>query len=926
VKRLIYLIVIIAIIITGLFIIRPPHTTPYLGDVDGLGSAEDENARANYEWMMLNDPATGKIPAHIHQRELAFAADLPNDSYLSMSRITSAGWQSRGPWNVGGRTRAFAIDVSNEANFVAGTTSGGMFRSTNQGLTWTETTPANQYQSVTCLAQDTRTGHTNTWYYGTGEGTGASASGDGAYYLGNGIYKSTDGGITWNILPSTTTSKLTVFDIWADIIWNIVTYPADTVHDVVFAAAYGGIYKSSDGGTTWAAVIAGAGSNNYFSDVAVSKTGIVYATLSSEGTPKGLFRSADGITFTNITPPSFPASYKRLKIGISPSNENQVYFLGNTPGYGQPDTNFQGTVDYNSLWRYTYISGDGSGAGGSWQDLSANIPNTGGFFDRYDCQTSYDIVVKVKPDDTNTVFIGGTDIFRSTSGFKDNTHTTFVGGYQKGAALPVVLQYANHHPDQHELAFFPSDPKKMVSTNDGGVFVTYDNTAPAVTWTSLNNGYIATQFYSCAVDHASTNDIVIGGAQDNGSWYTNSASLTTPWVTPRGGDGSFCAIADGGSAYYFSIQNGRIMRAKLNASGGVDSFARIDPIGAAGYIFINPFVIDPNNNNIMYMAGGLQLWRNNNLAGIPYAGNWDSITTNWAAPATFALPYTITAISACKTPVNRVYVGTSARKVYKIDNANSASPVKTDITNSLFPFVGSGSSSAYVSCIAVDPTNGDNIMVVFSNYGLNSLFYSSDAGVTWKKIGGNLEQNNLTGAGDGPSCRWASIVPVTGGTAYYVGTSVGLFATTALNDTFTVWTQQGTNTIGASIVDMIDYRSTDGLIVIATHSHGIFSRHIADINDVAVNQVVANTVTDFTNYPNPFSNTTTIRFNIKDKQKVLLQVFDIRGALVSTIANEEMYAGEKRYTFSANNLAAGIYYCTLKTNTSTQTRPMVITK
>src|ERR1019366_4334057 len=110
-----------------------------------------------------------------------------------------------------------------------------------------------------------------------------------------------------------------------------------------------------------------------------------------------------------------------------------------------------------------------------------------------------------------------------------------------------------------------------------------------------------TQFYTCAVDHATTDDIVIGGAQDNGSWFTNSTNLTTPWVTPRGGDGAYCAIADHGSAFYFSIQQGKVMRAVLDGSGNIDSFARIDPIGAYQPLFVNPFLIDPNNNDLMYM-------------------------------------------------------------------------------------------------------------------------------------------------------------------------------------------------------------------------------------------------------------------------------------------------------------------------------------
>ncbi len=925
--RKLYVPIIAAFIVAAFFIVSGPKsasyaTHPFLGDADALGSADDANASYTYELMMLQDPATGKIPAHIRERELLFAANLPTDKY-NTARTTSAAntWQPRGPWNVGGRTRALAIDVSNENNLIAGSCSGGMWRSTDRGLSWHPTTAVNEYKSTSCVAQDTRSGHTNVWYYGTGEAYGASATATGAYYLGNGIYKSTDGGVTWDTLHATRGPSLTTFDSWGDIIWNIVTDSHDTVNDVVYAASNAAIYRSADGGVSWTAVLVSNGATaSYFTDVAISKSGVVYATLSTDGPSPGLYRSTDGITFKNITPSGFPTSYNRVKIGISPSDENQVYFLGNTPGFGYPDTNYVGTIEWNSLWRYTYLSGDGSGTGGKWQDRSLNLPSTGGLFDKFTCQGSYDLVVKVKPNDTNVVFIGGTNLYRSNSAFADNAHTAYIGGYQEGATLPVVNMYLNHHPDQHELAFF-SDPNKMLSSNDGGIFYTNDNTVPTMLWTSLNNGYMNTMFYSCAIDHASESNIVIGGAQDNGSWFTNSTNLTTPWVTPRGGDGSFCAIADNSKAYYFSIQDGKIMKGRLDNLGNVDSFARIDPIGGRGYLFVNPFILDPNNNDIMYMAGGKFLWRNNDLSGIPYASNWDSISTNWFRfpDSTFTFGATITAIAVSKTPANRVYIGTSNRRVFRLDSANVVTHKPKDITSTLFPTAG-GNASANVSCIAVDPTNADHILVAYSNYGVYSMFYSADGGTTFHKAAGNLEDKN-NGTGDGPSIRWVSIIPVSGGSVYLAGTSVGLFATTQLNDTATVWVQQGANTIGADVVDMIDYRSTDGLVVVATHSGGIFSSYISQAGSITEvkNVAPAHQDLEFTNYPNPFTTQTTFQFNLKTASKVSLEVFDLMGRPVQTLADGMMDAGEKQYVFSSNNLPSGLYVCVLRAGDNTET-------
>ncbi len=894
----------------------------------GADGYEEEGA-VSYELNMLKDPATGKIPADVRSRDLAFAANLPTDIGIeysgSSSRTTSpAAWQARGPWNVGGRTRAFAIDVTNANNLIAGTTSGSMWRSTDQGLTWTPTTPPNLYKTVTGVAQDTRAGHRNVWYYCSGEGYGQSAGATSAYYLGNGIYKSTDSGASWTALPSTVSLGIVSFDIWSDIVWNIVTNPANMANDEVIAAAYGGIYRSIDGGATWNLVKGSTGSPSYFTDAAVTSTGVLYVSLSSDGAQHGIFRSTDGVTFTDITPVGFPATYNRVKIGISKADESQVYFVANTPGSGTPDTNYVGTVEWNSLWKYKYLSGDGSGAGGVWNDYSANIPNTGGAFDKFTSQGSYNLVIEVKPNDSNTVFMGGSGLYRSTSGFADNTHTSIIGGYQVGAALPVVNLYLNHHPDQHQVVFLPGNPDKMFSANDGGIFFTNDNTAATIAWTSLNNGYLTSMFYTCAIDHATTSDVIIGGAQDNGSWYTNSATLTNPWVSPRGGDGSYCAVADSGKAFYFSLQQGKMWRTKLSASGVVDSSARIDPLGGHGYLFINPFVLDPNNNDIMYLAAGRCVWRNNDLAGIPMVNNWDSITTNWVK-FNDSLPgatWVVTALAVSKVPANRLYYGTSFRRIYRKDNANVGSPVSVDITPAMFP------ASGNIGCIAVDPTNADNVMVVFTNYGVYSLFYTSNGGTTWRKVAGNLEAA-VSGLGNGPSVRWASIIPVAGGIAYLVGTSVGLFAANHLDTTSadaTVWTQQGTATIGSSVVDMIDYRSTDGLVVIATHSSGMYSARISDIIGSLESQNIAVSHFDlnFSNFPNPFTRTTTILFNLKERNNMMLKVYDEQGRLVSILANGQMEAGEHKFTFEPSMLSSGVYYCTLSSGTYSETRKLIL--
>lgn len=888
------------------------------------GMEDDALERMAWEVKRLADPATGKIPDNIRQLELAYAATLPNDLQVDRSMMSLV-MTNRGPWNVGGRTRAFGVDVSNENRLLAGSASGGMWLSTNGGTSWAQSNTLSQLKNATCLVQDKRATHTNTWYYGSGEAYGASASsGSGAYYLGDGLFKSTDGGASWSSIASTAGGGPAGFSTGWQLVWNVANdNSANDSIEEVYAAIYGGITRSINGGTTWATVLGGSPSS-YFTDVQVASTGVVYATLSDDGLKKGIWRSDTGTAFTNIIPAGFPTAYNRIVIGINPNNENEVYFLANTPGFGKATYNYLGDPEWNSLWKYTYISGSGAGAGGTWQDLSMNLPNTGGQFDKWQVQGSYDMVVKVKPGATNTVYIGGTNLYRSTTGFQDSTSTTFIGGYQQFSALPVINSYANHHPDQHGLEFLPSNPDVMFSFNDGGVFKTLNDTAAAVVWQPLNNGYLTSMFYTVAIDHATPgNNEIIAGAQDNGSWFTNNAVPTSPWVQPRGGDGSYCAIADGRTNYYFSIQNAKMMKATLDGAGAVTSFARIDPIGLKNPEFINPYTLDPNNNNYMYLAGGKYLWRNDDLSGIPMVGNWDSISTNWtkfvdSVPLAGSI---ITAVTACKTPANRVYYGTDNKRVYRVDNANVGTPTPVDITSTttgvVFP-------TGYVSCIAVDPLDGNKVMVTFSNYGSYSIFYTQDGGTTWAKAGGNLEASSATS----PSVRWASILHVADGTVYLVATSTGLYATDTLTGTTTVWVQQGTSTIGNSVCDMIETRPSDGLVVVATHASGIYSTTITSVNDIVTIHDIESSKKDLqlTNYPNPVSDNTTIEFTLSGKANVNLQIWDVYGRLLETLINEPMQEGKHSILFNKKNLKSGIYYYSLTADKRRKTNKMVIVK
>ncbi|MFH2143609.1 MAG: T9SS type A sorting domain-containing protein [Bacteroidota bacterium] len=870
-------------------------------------NAVDLQNRLAWENYRLMDPVTGRIPENIRSLELEFARSLPSDKNYSY-RMSQ--WVNRGPYNVGGRTRGVALDINDENVIIAGGVSGGMWRSENGGTDWVKTTAPGQLHSVTCLKQDLRTGKNDIWYFGTGEGYGSSASATGAYYLGDGLFKSTDNGMTWTSVISTSVENPQSFISGWQVVWNVALDQAVDTLDVVYAAIYGTIMRSDNGGDTWTNTIGGSGS--YFTDVTTTSDGIVYATLSSDGTKRGIWRSVDGILWTNITPTGFPTAYDRIVMGLNPMNENSLYFLGVTPGGGQQTVTWQGDTVYNSLWKYTYLSGNGADTNGVWTDLSASIPNSGiTNFDNFYAQGSYDLAVKVKPDDSSTVFIAGTNIYRSTDGFSTPNNVTQIGGYAQGTSMPNFQVYTNHHPDVHDIFFLPSDPDVLFTASDGGLHKTINCLNPVVSWQSLNHGYYTTQLYTVNFNPEDTSDILIGGFQDNGNYFVNSSDQMADWVMTLNGDGSHSAIAENGLVYYQSIQLGKIYKMAIDAAGAVSGFKRIDPIGAGDYLFINQFAVDPNNPDLMYLPVGRHIWRNDSLTHIALTNTYDSISDGWFKITDSANYSTakMSAVAISKIPANIVYAGTSNRKVYKIIDAHTGDPALTDISSTSFP------GGANVGCVAIDPRDADKVLVVFTNYNIYSLFYSSDGGLTWVKAAGNLEQGSA-GGGNGPSFRWAEIMPVGNETLYLVATSTGLYGTNEINGTSTIWVQVGANTIGNVVCESVRTREADGLIVVGTHGNGIYTTKITSINEIVNIPENQKTVfPEFSIFPNPVSDQLIIR-NIADSS---IELYDVNGKLIY-----KSYITENEYLLNVNKYKSGVYYLKFKKSNQLITKPIII--
>jgi photosystem II stability/assembly factor-like uncharacterized protein len=876
--------------------------------------------RAQFEKNRIVDPITGEVPQNIRKKERMFAQTLPKAKSFSKNS-----WQSRGPYNVGGRTRALCFDVLDENTILAGGASGGMFRSTDGGQSWNMTTNPNQEHKISCLTQDRRDGKENVWYFATGENRG-SYLGDISIY-GNGVFKSIDGGLSWDSLPITTTNTPTLLDGDFDFTFSIKTDESNDTLDVVYVATRGDIYRTEDGGSLWNKELGGPNNSYYqYTDVEVTTTGVVYATLSSENTQKGIWRSSDGQTWKNITDSLFAPNYSRVEIGIDPSNENIVYFIAaETNNFGQYSETFFNGSTWTSLWKYEYVSGDGSGSGGIWTDLSVNIPagNTSSF-DNFNAQGSYDLLVSVHPSDPNLIIIGGTNLWRSTDGFTSDSNTTIIGGYLPGSREGDGNwgSYTDHHPDQHEIIYYPSNDSILLNGNDGGIYRTDNVFDSNVSWTSLNNGYNTTQLYTATISKNPNSEVMHAGLQDNGCRVTFSTASNSFWEMPFNGDGMLAAIADNEEDFYMSIQRGVLYKMKLDNTGARIDHQRMDPSScdSTNYMWKNPFAMDANNDNVVYWAEKNKLWRNNDIDNIPYNNSHQKSDFGWHMfTDTLQSQMKISTITTSVNPPNIVYYGTQSKYMYRIDDANIGDPPKTQLAG---PPTGSNS---YCHDIAVNPENADEIIVVYSNYSVYSLFHSLDGGQSWEKIAGNLEEFP-SGSGNGPSCRTAAIIPFANDTLYLVGTTVGLFGTTNLDGINTVWEQIGFQDFGNTIVEDISFRQSDGLLVVATFGNGIYQINLQGPGGVLSTNENSFDYFNSKLYPNPTSEKINLSFNLNYNEDYRWIIFNQMGTVVKQSSNLNGLKGGNNININLSGFSDGVYFLSLKSRGNSITKEFIVNK
>lgn len=729
--------------------------------VDAMDKYDRPDMFFEFDKLQRMDPKTGEVPENGLRNALDnLKQQFPGFDDYSSTAKTNKGiqWDERGPSSIGGRTRALMWDPNDANNRVvfAGGVGGGLWRTpdiTVANPSWSQVMPTYANVALTCIAYDPS--NTQIMYYGTGEGWNNADSQRGA-----GIWKSTDGGLTWNVLPATENGSF---------FYNQKIVVTDA--GIVYAATKGGLFRSTDQGASFTKVLgtqAGAGSD-WITDIEISGDGDLYA--GSRGS--GLYYSPTSLgnnqgTLNNWTRQSvpFPGSYTRIEIAAGQSSPNTIYVL----------------CAVGSLTGGVFKTTDG---GSNWSATTGQ-PNGGSDFSNG--QAWYDLCIEVDPQNANIVYLGAIDYFRTTNGGTSwARRTAAYGGFQ-----PYM------HPDMHGIFFRPGNSAHIAFTNDGGIWYT---TNGSNSYSTKNSGYNVTQFYSISIDPKAGSNRILGGTQDNGTILTAVPGIG-PGDLVSGGDGSYCAFNHEDPDTFYTTSQYTTVRRTRNGGVSFNSLTNQN-LGQSDVLFINPLEIDVNNPNILYQAS-TSLWRHNSASSGSWGG-WVQATAN--------LGSRITAIGISKNIANLVYVA-SGGVVYRIPSANTGNFTVQP------PTVNPGDmGSGYINCIAVDPNDGNHIVVSFASFGLNRRVVetrNADAGAAavWKDLTGNLPDLPV---------NWAVFEP-NNNEGVLIGTDLGAFRCSNIslpeNDIF--WSPEKTG-MGNPRVNMLEVRESDNMVFAATHGRGFFS-------------------------------------------------------------------------------------------------------
>ncbi len=564
---------------------------------------------------------------------------------------------------------------------------------------------------------------------------------------GAGIWRSTDHGVTWSVMAGTAN------------FWNVSKVVCDASGNLYVGcnsiSNTAGLQRFTKATSTWTNITP-SGLDARVPDLELSSTGRFHIICGYYNTAAGSagYRYTDNpatVTSGTWTSPAttFPTQYN---VAIE-SNGNTLYALPSNSAWGVP------TI---------YKSTNG---GANWAATGATPAFTSG-------QAWYCMAVAIDPNNANNVIVGSLDCYKTTNG---GTSWTKISEW-----VGTAGQYV--HADQQIITWRSNN--QVLFGCDGGVHYSANG---GTTITDRNQGLRIKQFYAVA-NHPTSTNYFLAGAQDNGVHQLNNATIGAS-VEVTGGDGAFVHIDQNQGQYQWGSYVYNQYRRSTNSGS---TWTSVNYSSSAGK-FINPTDYD-DVNNIMYCSGNANAF------------------VRWSNPQTGSTFTSVTMSGLSSGRVSAVKVSPYTNHTVFFGGGGSGitpSLIKATAANATPTFtsiIGTGmtTASANISCIELG-TNEQNIIVVYSNYGVSNVWVTSNGGTTWTAIDGNLPDMPV---------RWAIFYPGDN-TKAIIATETGIWQTTLINGASTAWDPEtGFPNVRT---DMLQYRASDGLLSAATHGRGVFT-------------------------------------------------------------------------------------------------------
>jgi photosystem II stability/assembly factor-like uncharacterized protein len=701
-------------------------------------------------------------------------------------------WRALGPEHQSARIEAIAVPAGSRNTIYVGPGAGNVWKTTNNGLTWT---PIFDHESAFAVGDiAVAPSNADIVWVGTGEVQPRFA---GYAFAGTGVFKSTDAGATWMNMGLTDSQHIA----------KVLIDPSNP--DIVYVAAMGhqwtpnterGVFKTTDGGRHWTrSLFLDDRTGAIDVEMDPSNHDVLYASMwqIETGPRSGIYRSTDaGATWTKLGGGLPAGPIGRSNIAVAPSHPETVYvFLDNRA----PFTG--GAADRTYVGGEVYRSDDG---GTTWR--KANTDDLYPVFSIYGWKFCD---IHVSPDNAEEVYILGNRAFHSTDGGR--TYTRIGETIRRLRDTQGLVM----HLDHHEMWIDPTDPNHILLGNDGGVFSSSDR---GRSWLHLNTIPIA-QFYAVAVDMAEPYNIY-GGTQDDAALYgpstytvDDSRNENEPWKHVyldqwTGGD-SFVTLPDPTDPrfIYYEHQNGDLRRMDTTGPSiqtGSPSSHRIAPRAPRGQVpwrigWYMPYLISAFDPSTLY-AG-----TNTLVTSTDRGTTWTAISPDLSDPAggdRATVPYgTITMIG--ESPIQRglIYVGTEGGRV---DVTRDDGAHWTEIDGGL--------PKKWVSRVIASQYALGTAYVSFTGYREDDsrayLYRTTDFGATWTSIVSNLPAESINVVREDP--RNADVL--------YVGTDGGVYVSL---DRGATWTSLSTILPTTPVEDLVVHPRDDE-IVIGTHGRGVF--------------------------------------------------------------------------------------------------------